>query len=97
MKLYLDDVRTTPDGWVRSYTVSETINLLKSNVVAELSLDHDLGDEVGVGTGYDVLKWIEEQVVVNHYQPPIIHIHTGNLSARVKMIAAVESIMKLAR
>jgi len=43
MKLFLDDVRHAPKGWIRTHNVESTINLLKSNRVTKLSLDHDLG------------------------------------------------------
>ena len=42
MKLYLDDVRPVPPGWVLAKTVPEAIELLKQGV-DEASLDHDLG------------------------------------------------------
>ncbi|WP_336511202.1 cyclic-phosphate processing receiver domain-containing protein, partial [Vibrio anguillarum] len=45
MKVYLDDERDTPEGWVRSYWPEEVIELLKSGNVTEISLDHDLGDD----------------------------------------------------
>ncbi|MBF4323163.1 cyclic-phosphate processing receiver domain-containing protein, partial [Vibrio anguillarum] len=61
MKVYLDDERDTPEGWVRSYWPEEVIELLKSGNVTEISLDHDLGDD-DHGTGYDVVLWIEEAV-----------------------------------
>ena len=59
MKVYLDDVRQAPEGWVRTYTVAETIELLKTGEVVELSLDHDLAPEHYAGqldsrTGYAV-------------------------------------------
>jgi hypothetical protein len=73
MKIYLDDIRTEPEGWVRVKTAQETIELLKSNKVTELSLDHDLGDDKN-GTGYDVILWIEQEVYQNNYIPPIIKI-----------------------
>ena len=93
MKLYLDDERKAPDGWWRSYTVDQTIKLLDSGVVKELSLDHDLGDPNS--TGYDVLLWIEAAVVEADFNPPTIFIHTANSSARVKMELAVAQILKL--
>lgn len=95
MKIYLDDERTTPDGWLRVYWPDEAIRLLKNNTVTEISLDHDLGDDER-GTGYDVLKWIEEAVALHDFEPPVIHIHTANASARQKMQLAVESIRRLA-
>ena len=54
MKVYLDDERAAPAGWVDVRWPEEVIELLKTGNVTELSLDHDLGDD-GHGTGYDVL------------------------------------------
>jgi len=64
MKVYLDDERETPEGWVRVYWPDEAIKLLSDGVVTEISLDHDLGDDTR-GTGYDVVLWIEEAVVTD--------------------------------
>jgi hypothetical protein len=91
MKLYLDDIRKEPPGWVRCYWPDEVIHFLKTQKVEEVSLDHDLGDDRR-GTGYDVLLWIEEGVVMSGYTPPKITIHTANISARQKMEAARNNI-----
>lgn len=96
MKVYLDDERVTPDGWVRTYWPEEVIELLKLGEVTELSLDHDLGDDER-GTGYTVLLWLEEQVICNGMQPPIIHVHSANSSARQKMELAIETINRYSR
>jgi hypothetical protein len=95
MKIFLDDIRKTPIGWVRTYTAEETIELLGNNNVHEISLDHDLGEDRL--EGYKVLTWIEEQVYSNFYTPPIIHIHTDNPAGRKRMVAAVKSIEKMRR
>ncbi len=95
MKVYLDDERETPDGWVRVYWPDEAIELLKAGGVTEISLDHDLGDDER-GTGYDVLLWLEEQVVVHGFRPPKMGVHSANSSAREKMEAAIVSIEKRA-
>lgn len=92
IKIWLDDERKAPEGWLRSYTAKETILLLKNYVVSEISLDHDLGTD---DTGYDVLCWIEKRVVLNKYVPPTINIHTANASARQKMLLAKQSISRL--
>jgi len=96
IKVFLDDERQTPQGWVRTYTPSETIDLLKSGDVIELSLDHDLGLFVDDGevTGYDVLLWIEEQQMFNNFDPPALRVHSANISARQKMEAAIGAIDK---
>lgn len=93
MKVYLDDERTTPIGWVRAYWPEEVIELLKTGKVTDLSLDHDLGND-SIGTGYDVILWIEEAVYTNNFIPPIIVIHSSNLSARIKMDLGISNIYK---
>lgn len=55
MKVFLDDERDAPDGWVKTRWPNEVIALLQAGLVEELSLDHDLGDDER-GTGYDGLK-----------------------------------------
>ena len=97
MKVYLDDERDTPDGWTRVYWPDEAIALLESGKVTEISLDHDLGDDER-GTGYDVVLWIEKQVVRHGFVPPKMKVHSANVSARQKMELGIKSIKsKVAR
>ena len=93
IKVYLDDERTEPKGWIRTYWPQEVIELLKTNTVSEISLDHDLGDD-SHGTGYDVILWIEEQVFTNNFIPPKMSVHSANSSARKKMEQAIAVINK---
>lgn len=95
MKVFLDDERATPEGWHRVYWPQEAIGLLEAGVVEEISLDHDLGDD-SRGTGYDVILWIEEAVVLHGFRPPKITIHSANSSAVEKMRAGVQAIDRLA-
>jgi hypothetical protein len=76
-EVYLDDVREAPDSWRRVYWPDEAFALLQSGSVTEISLDHDLGDD-SRGTGYDVVRWIEEAVVTRHFVPPKIVVHSAN-------------------
>ena len=69
MRIFLDDERPTPEGWIRTYWPNEVIALLNAGGVTELSLDHDLGDDTR-GTGYDVIVWIEEAVATRNFRPP---------------------------
>lgn len=94
MKVYLDDERTTPNGWKRVYWPEEAIQLLKTGKVTHISLDHDLGDDER-GTGYNVITWIEEQVVLNGFTPPEITVHSANPAARVKMESGIKAIRRL--
>lgn len=102
IKVYLDDEcdsdRLTPAGWVGVKTAQETIVLLKAGAVKELDLDHDLGDEKIVGSGYDVLEWLEREVALEKFIPPtLIKIHSANTSVYPKMELAIESIKKLSQ
>ena len=94
LKVWLDDLRPAPEGWVRVLWPSEAIELLKTGAVAELSLDHDLGDD-SRGTGYDVLVWLEEQVALQGFEPPAIVIHSANVVGRQRMQQAIDAIERL--
>lgn len=94
IKVFLDDKRPTPDGWIRAYWPEGMIHLLKSGRVAEISLDHDLGDDAS-GTGYDVLLWIEKAVATKGFVPPKITVHSANPAARLRMEQALASIERL--
>ena len=94
MRVYLDDERTPPDGWMLVALPEEAIDLLKQGVVEELGLDHDLGDDAH-GTGYDVVLWIERAVVEDGFKPPHIKVHSANTSARQKMEAGIAAIERL--
>ena len=94
MKVYLDDERQTPPGFIRAYWPEEAIAMLKTGQVDEISLDHDLGDD-NHGTGYDVVLWIEEQVFMNGFVPPDMNVHSANSSAADKMWAGIQSIERM--
>lgn len=95
MKIYLDDERIPPKDWVLVKTVPELIKLMSSEeIIEQLSLDHDLGEDQL--TGYDFLKWLEEQVYlkkVTHL--PTINIHSANPTGRINMALALRSIQKI--
>lgn len=97
MKVFLDDNRETPAGWVRCYWPDEVIAHLKTREVTALSLDHDLGDDER-GTGYDVIAWLEERVFNEPDFPvPAITIHSDNAVGRERMQAGIESISRFAK
>lgn len=94
MKIYLDDLRPTPQGWIHVYWPEEAIDYLKTGQVEIISLDHDLGDDSS-GTGYDVVLWIEEAVATSDFVAPEIRVHSANSSARQKMEAGINAISRL--
>jgi hypothetical protein len=91
LKVFLDDERVTPKGWVRVYWPAEAIALLETGKVSEISLDHDLGNDER-GTGYDVVLWIEEAVIMRGFIPPKMWVHSANSSARKKMEMGIQTI-----
>lgn len=99
ISVYLDDERQTPDGFVRTYTPKETIEILKTQQVENLSLDHDLGDDENIGTGYDVLVWLEEAVFSGEFYEkygfnvPWINIHSMNPVGKERMQKLANAIM----
>jgi hypothetical protein len=94
MKIYLDDERPTPVGWIGVRWPDEVIAHLETGLVTDVSLDHDLGDDER-GTGYDVVLWLEEAVALRGFVPPRMSVHSANSSARLKMEAGIRSILRL--
>jgi len=94
MKIWLDDIRQPPKDWIWCKTSLEIILLLCGHFdqVTEMSLDHDLWNG---GCGYDVLLWLEKEVVEgNIVSLPLIHIHSMNPVGRMRMKKALKSIKK---
>ena len=94
MKVFLDDKRETPAGWKRTYTVEETIDLLKSGRVNVLSLDNDLGEDAQ--EGYKVLDWMEEEIITKGFRPPeYIKVHSANPVRGIYMRDLIKRIYQL--
>ena len=96
MKVFLDDERQTPAGWHRTYTVEETLSILATKQVEELSLDNDLGE--GLAEGFVVLNTLEEWVFFDPTFPlPIINVHSSNAGRTPSMrqiIAKLEIVRR---
>ncbi len=89
MKLWLDDIRLPPEGWVWVKTSRDAITYLATGKVTEISLDHDLGDEDYHNTGYTVASFIEK-AAFDHQIPHLDwNIHSANPVGRSKMEAAL--------
>ena len=99
IKVYLDDERPTPEGWIGARWPSEVIKLLETDNVTHLSLDHDLGGwkYEKEPTGMDVLTWLEEKVGTGEWtkEIPVITLHTANPVARQRMRQVLHSIIRL--
>jgi hypothetical protein len=71
MKLWIDDLRPAPEGWVWAKNSIEALNYLYTKEVEEVSFDHDLGGE-------DTTRPIV--LVLCNYDlfPPICRVHSMN-------------------
>lgn len=86
MKIWLDDIRPVPEGYVGTRSVNETIRLIedaesKGVEIEILDLDHDLGDFAS--DGGDAIKILDFLVERETYYP--IAIHTSNPVGRANM------------
>ena len=89
MKLWLDDVRESPNkGWQCVKTGEEAIELLKQGTVDSISFDHDLGDGI---SGYDVAKWIEEMAAHGGMERIVWRIHSANPVGQKNIEAAMNA------
>jgi hypothetical protein len=62
MKLWIDDVRPAPDGYVWCKTTPEALRMIRNhyNSIEEISLDHDAGELQYYGGDFiEVLKEME--------------------------------------
>lgn len=102
MKLYLDDIRPCPKGWVYAQTVSEAVSkvehALKNGEEWEAaSLDHDLalehyivssyGSPPQTGTGADFVDWMIETNTWPTRKPLV---HSMNPAGAKRMRAAID-------
>jgi len=96
MKVWLDDLRPAPDKtWTAVTTPHDAIKLLETGEVDLISFDHDLGIEDGVEmTGYQVLLWIEEAVVLRGFKPPEMRVHSANPPGHARLLRGIEAIKR---
>lgn len=106
--LWIDDVREPPcSGWDTADTAGLAIQMLLSRDYDVVSFDHDLGlcqecmaseceTCVHNGTGYDVVKWLEETCFLDETFPiPTLAVHSDNGPGRKNISLAIQSINNL--
>ena len=85
MRVWLDDIRNAPGGWTRTYTVAQTLELLRTGQVCEISLDYDLPETDPGHTGDEVLVWLRNALIRRRIAAPVIHVHSINPYGAGKM------------
>ncbi len=89
---FVDDIRKAPEGWIHYRWPKDVYPLLDANLVTEISLDHDLGNDE-IGTGYDIINYIEKCLNEQLIKIPKIHIHTMNPVARERMLQGLHKLL----
>lgn len=95
MKIWVDDVRPVPAGYVGTKSVNETIALIEK-VEADganielLDLDHDLGDYAS--DGGDAIKILDYLAERETFYP--VQIHTANPVGRANMERTINRYWK---
>ena len=86
MKIWVDDLRPVPSGYVGTKSVNETIELIEKlenagERIELLDLDHDLGDYASQGG--DAIKILDYLAERGTFYP--VTIHTANPVGRANM------------
>lgn len=93
MKIWLDDVRPAPEGFVHVRSVNEAKNLISGTDHSHIEVvdcDHDLGDfALDGGDGIKLLDWLVE---TENFLP--IHLHTANPVGRANMERMIKRFWK---
>ena len=96
IKIFVDDVRSAPNGFIHFYTVSDTVGFIRrmyksGNTDFYLSLDHDAGD---YALDYiNILKQLEDMRhcgKLNHIKLDV-HFHSMNVVGVMNMRAIVNA------
>ncbi len=94
MKIWLDDVRPAPEGYVLCRSVNEAIRAIEENEKTErvevIDCDHDLGDYAfDGGDGIKLIDWLVER---GTFYP--VRLHTMNPVGRDNMLRTIERYWK---
>ena len=86
MKIWVDDLREVPKGYIGTKSVNETISLIEKlekegEQIDLLDLDHDLGDYVTQGG--DAIRILDYLAEKGTFYP--VAIHTANPVGRANM------------
>ena len=86
MKIWVDDLRPVPQGYIGTKSVNETIELIDKledagETIELLDLDHDLGDYASQGG--DAIKLLDYLAERGTFYP--VAIHTANPVGKANM------------
>lgn len=94
MKVYLDDERSVPEGWVLCKTAHEAIDKLRTGEVTDLDLDYYLGE--GEFTGMHVIQYLEMRIYAGkeYNSMPNITVHSSLKEYNDAMLEKVNELLE---
>lgn len=95
MKIWLDDVRVAPNGYIWCKSVNDAKKVIEQNekeyLIEEINCDHDLGDfAYDGGDGIKLLDWLVERETLYP-----IKLHTMNIVGRQNMERMLKRYWKI--
>jgi len=92
MKIWLDDIRQAPHGFIHVKNLAELKALLtaQSEPIEIMSFDHDLGEDTP--SGYEIIKWLAEHHLDRW--PKEIQVHSANPVGRDNILAFADFIRR---
>ena len=91
-RLYLDDLRPTPEGFDRVYNYKEFVAYLEREGLPDfISFDHDLGEDL---SGYDCAKYLVEYCLEHQLPLPDYQVHSQNPVGRENIERLLENFKR---
>jgi hypothetical protein len=85
IKLYMDDWRECPEGWLLARTVDQAKWYILNADVYDCSLDHDMGN--GYPNGTDIVRWMVE---TGNWPKKKPNVHSDNPYGAERMRSLIE-------
>lgn len=91
-KLYLDDLRSVPQGFIGVRSYAEFVTYIETNALPDLiSFDHDLGLNE---SGFDCAKWLVNYCLDNNLRLPKFDVHSQNPVGKENILSLLQNFKK---
>jgi len=97
VKLYIDDTKPIPPGWVGVRSIGDAAFFMRNQTFSAISFDNDMGEEK---EGADLANWLEQKLASGEFSKErfkncVFTVHSSNPAACVRIEQALASIKKL--
>jgi len=94
MKIFLDNMRDAPEGWLAVHWPDDAILLLAQGEVTELSVDHEFGRGLR-GTADTLFDWLTTAITTRALPVPKLIVHSSNSTQQARLQARADEIAQL--